>query len=45
MKGFSSKHIALKVDVIGVENTLFADASVCLKPGNFTGWSNEGVIA
>ena len=30
MKGFSSKRIALKVDVIGVENILCARASVHL---------------
>ena len=30
MKGFSSKHITLKVDVIGAENILFAGASVHL---------------
>jgi len=35
MKGFSSKRIALKIDVIGLENILFG--------GNFTGWGSEGV--
>ena len=38
MKGFSSKHTALKVDVIGVENALFVGASVQL-----SGWGSEGV--
>ena len=33
MKGFSSKCIALKVDGIGAENTLFAGASVHFKAG------------
>ena len=43
MKGFSSKHIALKVDVIGAENILITGAS--FQPGNFTGWGSEGVNA
>ena len=30
MKGLSSKHTALKIDVIGAENILFAGASVYL---------------
>ena len=43
VKGFSSKHRPLKVDVIGVENTLFTSASVIFQPGNFTDMGNEGV--
>ena len=37
MKGFSSEHIILKVDVIGAKDILFAGASVHFQPGNFTG--------
>ena len=43
MKGFSSKRIALKVDVIGPENILLAGASVHHSAGNFKGWGSEGV--
>ena len=35
MKGFSSEHIALKIDVIGPENMLFAGASVHLSAQKF----------
>ena len=35
MKGFSSKRIALKADVIGPENVLFAGASVQLSARKF----------
>jgi len=37
VKGFSSKPIALKVDVIEAENILFAGESVYLSAENFTG--------
>ena len=40
MKEFSSKHIALKADVTGVENVLFAGI---ILPGHFTGWGSAGV--
>ena len=44
MKGFSSRLKALKVDVIGPENILFAGESVHLSARNFfTGWGREGV--
>ena len=45
MKGeFSSKRIALEVDVIGPENILLADASVHLSARTFfTAWGREGV--
>ena len=43
VKGVSSKHTALKVDVIGPQNILFAGASVHLSARNFTGWGSEGV--
>ena len=35
VEGFSSKRIALKIDVIGPENILFAGASVHLSAGKF----------
>ena len=35
MKGFSSKRIALKLDVIGPENILYAGASVHLSAREF----------
>ena len=35
MKGISSKGIALEVDVMGPENTLFADMSVQLSAKKF----------
>ena len=41
---FSSKRIALKVDVIGPGNILFAGAIVRIQPGNFTGWGSEGLM-
>ena len=43
MEALSSKRVALKVDVIGPENILFAGASVHLSAENFTGWGSEGV--
>ena len=44
MKGLSSKRTALKVDVIGPENILFAGISIYIfQPNNFTGWGGEGV--
>ena len=46
MKGISSKHIALKVDVTRLKNILFAGMSVHLsqfQPGDFVGWGSEGV--
>ena len=43
MKRFSSKHIALKTDVTGPENILFAGTSCIFQPGNVTGWGSEGV--
>ena len=43
MKGFSSKHIALKVDVIGAENVLFACASVYLSAWKFYRLGSNGV--
>ena len=36
MRGFSSNHIALEVDVIGAETILFAGASVHLSTRDFT---------
>ena len=42
VKGSLSKRTALKMDVAGPENILFAGASVH-QPGNFTGWGSEGV--
>ena len=44
VKGFSSKHIALKVDVTGAESILFAGASVHLSARSFTGWAVKGLI-
>ena len=43
VKGFSSKHIALKVDVTGAESILFAGASVHLSARSFTGWAVKGL--
>ena len=44
MKGFSSKSIALKVDVTqGQKIDCFAGMSVHIQPGNVTGWDSEGV--
>ena len=44
MKGFSSKRVALKVDVLqDLENILFAEVSVHFQPGHFTGWGSVGV--
>ena len=43
MKEFSSKRIALKVDVIEPENILFAARPCILQHGNFTSWGSEGV--
>ena len=43
-KTLITMHLALKVDVIGPENILFAGMSLHLSTGgNFTGWSTEGV--
>ena len=43
MKGFSLKHIALKVDVIGLENIPFKGALVHLSAQKFTGWGSDGL--
>ena len=53
MTGFSSKHIALKVDATGPENTPFEntpfentpfEGGPCIfHPGSFTGRGSEGV--
>ena len=43
VKGFSSKRIALKVDVTGPEDTLFAGTSLHLSAPKITGWGDEGV--
>ena len=40
----SSKHTALKVDVIGAETILFyRRVRASVQPGYFTGWGSEGV--
>jgi len=43
VKGFLSKRIALKIDVTGLENVLFAGASVQLSARNFYRLASEGV--
>ena len=43
VKGFSPKRIALKVDVTGLENILFAGASVYHSARKFTGFGSKGV--
>ena len=39
VKGSPSKRIALKINVIGLENMLLC----IIQPGNVTGWDSEGV--
>ena len=43
MKGFSWKHIALKVDVIGPQKKQFAGAFEHLSARTFTCWDSKGV--
>ena len=44
MKGFASKRIALKVDVLSDRKIYCLQARSCtFQPGNCTGWSSEGV--
>ena len=45
MEGFSSKHTALKVDVIGVETiyTVCRCVRSSFNPEIFSGWVSEGV--
>ena len=45
MKGSPSERTALKVDVTGPENILFAGVSVHLPVRNFNGWGSDGVKA
>ena len=44
MKGFSSKHVALKVDVLKDWKIYCFQAHPCIfQPRNFTGWGSERV--
>ena len=46
MKGLSSKHFALKVDVLYDWNIYCLQACQCIfQPGRFTGWGSDGVKA
>ena len=43
MKGFSSKRIALKVDVLEGRKIHSLQVRPCFFAGNFKGWGSEGV--
>ena len=45
VKGFSSKHIALKEDVTGLENILFGHMSLHLSAWKFYTWAGKGLTA
>ena len=45
VKGFSSKHIALKADGRGAEIYCLQVCPFIFQPRNFTGWGSEGVKA